>query len=198
MSCVSDTVLPVLDSPSRSWLTQLAHSMLTILGSCPFGTKCRLGHHDANKIALCPSVLRGIKCVSGDQCSLSHDASPERTPYCIFHLKFRCNRDGCPYIHSAVDLDALVCTDFALMGYCQTGSACTFLHLRHCPDYSNSGHCTKARCYLPHVDMNSQTVKQASTSDSRGSMTPTWNEKLRGGSVSGQGGFIQQKDFIPL
>lgn len=197
-SCVSDTPLPVIDSPLQSWLTQLAHLMLTYSGSCPFGSKCRFGRHDANKIAICPSVLRGIECVASDKCGLSHNASPERTPYCVFHLKSSCSREGCPYIHSAVDPDAFVCTDFALMGYCQNGSACKFLHLRHCPDYSNSGHCTKARCYLPHVDMNSQRVKQASTSDSLDAMTPTWHEKLVRGSVSGQGGFIQQKDFIPL
>jgi len=179
----------------------LAHLLLTYSGSCPFGGTCRHGHHNVNKVAICPTVLRGIKCVASDDCRLSHDASPERTPFCLFHMKSRCNREPCPYIHTAVDPDALICSDFALLGYCHNGSACKSLHLRYCPDYSNSGHCTKARCFLPHVDMKAmknQRAPLASTSDSGGSVTPIWNETLVGGPVGGQGGFIQQNDFIPL
>ena len=168
-------------------------SILTLhcLGSCPFGPKCYSGTHDANKTALCPSVLRRVQCVAGNQCDLSHVASPERVPTCIFHLRGRCTRPECLYSHDAVDPDALVCSDFAHAGYCENGASCQFRHLRQCPDYSNSGDCPRARCRLPHVDEASQQRKQASIPYSGTAMAVTVT-------VSDQEVFSQQQDYIPF
>ena len=122
-----------------------------MLGHCVKGAGC-WKRHDFTRTALCPSVLTDRECnpSGGDVCRLQHVGSSETLPSCFYFLNGRCLRSGCPFSHSPVDLDFLVCPDFGLLGYCERGLGCRLSHLRWCSDFSNSGQCRKARCALQH------------------------------------------------
>ena len=56
---------------------------------------------------------------------------------------------------------ALVCRDFALLGYCERGALCNERHAHECPDYANNGACGNKNCHLPHIDRAGQIRKHA-------------------------------------
>jgi len=192
--------------------------LMSCAGSCPYGPRC-YRVHDSSKIALCPSVSRHTDCVGGTQCNMSHVATAERCPTCVFFVRGRCTRAICTYSHVPVDPNALVCFDFAHMGYCEKGADCGRLHLRQCPDYSNHGTCRNTRYHLPHIDRASQMkeirpVPQYHPPDSSTQIgRPTdkeWKHPRRlvapattdpvpsVESPRGLREFSQQQDFVPL
>lgn len=82
---------------------------------------------------------------------MSHDLTPERTPFCLHYAKGNCTNPNCPYIHSQVSAGALICRPFGIYGYCDRGADCTERHvLFECPDFSNTGVCKTKGCKLPH------------------------------------------------
>ncbi|EXJ82104.1 hypothetical protein A1O1_08173 [Capronia coronata CBS 617.96] len=187
-------------------------------GSCRYGIKC-FGAHDPNKLALCPSVSRGVSCFAGPRCSLSHVPSPERSPLCLFFQLGRCSRDNCVYAHTVVNPTAPLCTDFAYAGYCDKGTQCGYRHLRQCPEFTNTGECQDNYCRLPHVVRSTRTKMRDSngsgTSAGSGTLVGSpddekWDDELDSGSpvtvdrapaeeyMSGPGDFASQDDFIRL
>lgn len=176
--------------------------------------------HDLNKIALCPSVLRGVGCFSGDKCDLSHVASTENSPTCLHFLAGKCTRPKCAYIHAQLDPGAPLCSDFSYGGYCENGANCGYRHLRQCADYTNTGVCMNIACRLPHLDRASEQKRRLSSSSGSGTWTaPTlvgspmdhrWNDEWKtaipaapdaaqvADPLNGPGEFSQQQDFIPL
>lgn len=52
-----------------------------------------------------------------------------------------------------------MCRNFATLGYCEKGETCEERHVHECPDYANTGVCTKKHCRLPHVDRAGQIRK---------------------------------------
>ena len=121
-----------------------------IVGLCVKGAGCPK-RHDVSKTALCPWVLTGTGCKpkSFDHvCMLQHSPTPEILPTCFFFLNGQCQRPSCAFSHSPVDLDVLVCPDFGLLSYCESGFECRLTHLRWCPDFSNSGQCKKPKMFI--------------------------------------------------
>ncbi|KAF1975229.1 hypothetical protein BU23DRAFT_459290, partial [Bimuria novae-zelandiae CBS 107.79] len=108
--------------------------------------------HDINKLALCKQFLYKHACTKDTLCPLSHDATPENTPHCIYFLENRCTNSPCMFAHVQIDRHAPVCASFGKLGYCQDGEACTFLHVYECPDFANTGVCAAGdQCPLKHV-----------------------------------------------
>ena len=108
--------------------------------------------HDPSKIAICWAFLQGNCPHSADNCQLSHDPTPERTPLCVhFANNGRCNRNNCPFPHVRVGPRHGICRDFAVLGYCAKGLDCDKQHIRECPDFAEQGSCTTKGCKLPHV-----------------------------------------------
>lgn len=102
-------------------------------------------------MAACKDFLLKGDCPHGNDCDLSHDLTPERTPFCLHYAKGNCTNSNCPYTHSQVSAGALVCRPFGLYGYCDQGADCTERHvLFECPDFSNTGVCKTKGCKLPH------------------------------------------------
>ncbi|KAG8911059.1 hypothetical protein FRC00_007133, partial [Tulasnella sp. 408] len=127
---------------------------------CGRGLTCKY-QHDPNKIALCPLFLTE-KCPYKDkpeQCSLSHDPTPERTPICVrFNSTGQCYKGSdCLYPHIRVGPKTGICRDFAVLGYCEKGASCEASHLKECPDFAETGICKRMGikgangCHLPHV-----------------------------------------------
>lgn len=118
-------------------------------GSCSKGPFCRY-IHDPAKVAVCKEFLLKGHCASGDDCDLSHELTPERTPFCLHYAKGSCTNPNCPYTHSEVSTGALVCRPFGIYGYCAKGADCSERHVFECPDFSNTGVCKIKGCKLPH------------------------------------------------
>ncbi|XP_050396850.1 uncharacterized protein LOC126815320 isoform X2 [Patella vulgata] len=116
-------------------------------GKCKREEKCP--HiHDPEKIAVCTRFLRGTCNIT--DCLFSHKASQEKMPVCSYFLKSRCMKDDCPYLHVKVNQDASICLAF-INGYCPRGKECKKLHSRLCPEYTNTGICSKReKCRLQH------------------------------------------------
>ncbi|CAK7214488.1 hypothetical protein SCUCBS95973_002163 [Sporothrix curviconia] len=106
--------------------------------------------HDATKVAACKEFLLKGDCPNSGDCDLSHDLTPERTPFCVHYAKGNCTNPQCPYTHSQVSSGAPVCRPFGLYGYCDRGADCTARHVFECPDFSNTGVCKIKGCKLPH------------------------------------------------
>ncbi|KAM9873672.1 hypothetical protein VD0002_g6693 [Verticillium dahliae] len=121
----------------------------TTLGSCPKGPNCRY-IHNASKVAVCRDFLQKGKCANGEDCDLSHDLCPQRTPTCLHFIKGNCANHECPYAHNNVSPGALVCRPFGLYGFCEAGQECTERHVSECPDFSNTGVCKTKGCKLLH------------------------------------------------
>ncbi|CAK7225642.1 hypothetical protein SBRCBS47491_005960 [Sporothrix bragantina] len=117
--------------------------------SCSKGPNCRF-IHDAAKVGACKEFLLKGDCPNGSDCDLSHDLTPERTPFCVHYAKGNCTNPQCPYTHSQVSSGAPVCRPFGLYGYCDRGADCTERHVFECPDFSNTGVCKIKGCKLPH------------------------------------------------
>lgn len=48
--------------------------------------------------------------------------------------------------------NASVCPEFALLGWCDKGSACKDLHVNECPDFNRMGTCPRGEsCRMSHV-----------------------------------------------
>ncbi|MDI1491425.1 MAG: hypothetical protein OHK93_002634 [Ramalina farinacea] len=110
---------------------------------------------------MCRDFLQTGTCPAGDSCDLSHDPTPERVPACLHFLRGKCSNSPCRYAHVRVNPAALVCRDFAILGYCGKGVNCLERHIHECPDYANTGTCRNTKCALPHVDRAGQIRKRA-------------------------------------
>lgn len=121
-------------------------------GVCTRGRVCPY-KHDPSKIAICWPFLQGSCPNTAENCSLSHDPTPERTPLCVhFANNGRCkNGDSCLFPHVHVGVRNGVCRDFAVLGYCEKGLDCDKQHVRECPDFAERGTCPDRKCKLPHV-----------------------------------------------
>ena len=125
------------------------------LGRCTKGPLCTY-IHDPRKVAICPAFLQSGDCPAGQRCDLSHDPSSERVPTCLHFSRGRCSKPTCRYSHVHVSPSALICRDFAILGYCSNGAGCPERHVVECPDYASSGKCRRMKCHLPHVDRAGQ------------------------------------------
>jgi hypothetical protein len=133
------------------------------LGQCPRGPLCPYIHNPA-AVAICKEFLQTGSCPAGDACDLSHDPTPERVPACLHFLRGKCSNPSCRYAHIRVNPSALVCRDFAVLGYCGRGVNCSERHVHECPDYANTGACRSLKCRLPHVDRAGQIRKHSANS----------------------------------
>lgn len=106
--------------------------------------------HDPSRVAACKEFLQKGTCPAGDQCDLSHDLIPERTPHCVHFAKGNCRASECSYTHRILPLGAPVCQSFGIYGYCDKGISCSDRHVFECPDFSNTGVCKTKGCKLPH------------------------------------------------
>ena len=145
---------------------------LSPLGRCVQGSRC-LYTHDPNSVAICKDFLQKGLCPAGDFCDLSHDLSPERTPTCLHFLRGRCSNNPCRYTHVRLKPSALVCSDFATLGYCEKGAQCPNRHVHECPAYANTGVCRDPKCRLPHPDSAGQIRQHNSTTNSTMNTTKT-------------------------
>ena len=143
-----------------STLWSILTTILLHLGKCPKGPLCPY-IHDPLKVAMCKDYLQTGLCPARDSCDLSHDHTPERVPACLHFLRGKCFNPSCRYAHVRVNPSALVCKDFATLGYCSRGASCAERHVHECPDYANTGICRKRKCHLPHVDRAGQIKKHA-------------------------------------
>ncbi|RKF77511.1 Zinc finger CCCH domain-containing protein [Golovinomyces cichoracearum] len=148
-------------------------NIFSTTGSCHKGPQCRY-IHNPSKVAVCKEYLQKGSCLNGDSCDLSHELTPERTPSCVHFGRGNCSKPNCPYTHVRVSSSALVCRRFATYGYCEKGTACMERHVVECPDFSNTGKCTRRGCKLPHrekaslmrnkaLDSNSTSLKEGSS-----------------------------------
>ncbi|KAJ7180975.1 hypothetical protein C8R46DRAFT_986046 [Mycena filopes] len=120
-------------------------------GACPHARTCPYTHDPATT-AICWPFLSSSCPLSAEQCALSHDPTPERTPLCTHFLAgARCTRPACPFPHVNVGPRSGVCRAFAVLGYCKLGLDCPQAHVRECPDFAEKGECTRPGCKLPHV-----------------------------------------------
>ena len=108
---------------------------------------------------MCKDYLQTGTCAAGDSCDLSHDHTPERVPACLHYLRGKCSNPSCRYAHVRVNPSALVCKDFAILGYCSKGANCPERHAHECPNYAKTGICRNPKCHLPHVDRAGQIRK---------------------------------------
>ncbi|AEO54441.1 hypothetical protein MYCTH_2297028 [Thermothelomyces thermophilus ATCC 42464] len=136
-------------------------------GSCTLGPRCRYVH-DPHKVAICKDFLQQGECPSGDNCDLSHEPTPERTPTCLHFARDNCTKPDCKYAHVKVSPAAPVCRDFGFYGYCQKGAGCSDRHVFECPDFSNTGVCKIKGCKLPHRERASVLRRGASSRDQSG------------------------------
>lgn len=139
------------------------------LGSCSKGPLCRF-RHDPNKLAVCKDFLLKSNCPNGDDCDLSHDLTPERTPTCMHFTRGYCTNASCHYVHAHVSASAPLCRAFGIYGFCDKGSSCPERHIMNeCPDYSNTGVCHTKNCRLMHRDRATIMRKHAVQGDSNSS-----------------------------
>ena len=106
--------------------------------------------HDPSRVAACKELLQKGTCSAGNQCDLSHDLVPERTPHCVHFAKGNCRASECPYTHRILPPGTPVCQSFGIYGYCDKGISCSDRHVFECPDFSNTGVCKTKGCKLPH------------------------------------------------
>ncbi|TFK51617.1 hypothetical protein OE88DRAFT_1658151 [Heliocybe sulcata] len=138
-------------NPKRQRVLDKPCPRFTTTGSCPRGLTCPY-QHDPDKIAICWPFLHGTCPNTAQDCNLSHDPTPQRTPVCMhFANNGRCTRDNCPYPHVRLGQRQGVCRDFAVLGYCEKGLDCDKNHVRECPDFAEKGVCETKGCKLPHV-----------------------------------------------
>jgi hypothetical protein len=116
-------------------------------GRCSRGDKCQYVH-DPEKVSVCTRFLRGTCKVT--DCPFSHHVAPDKMPTCRYFLRGICSHDNCPYRHVRVASNAGPCLDFA-RGFCHLGDACKKNHVLICPEFTESGVCSRGkRCPLRH------------------------------------------------
>jgi hypothetical protein len=135
------------------------HNTDTSVGECR-RHGCQ-NEHDPEKMSICKNLLYKGSC-SDEYCAVSHEPSPHNMPSCLHFLQGRCTKDDCRFIHANVGREATNCVAFGTLGYCEKGSACTELHLRECPFFSNKDFCHwKDSCRLGHVYRASRMKKSS-------------------------------------
>jgi hypothetical protein len=135
------------------------HNTYTSVGECR-RHGCQ-NEHDPEKMSICKNLLYKGSC-SDEYCAVSHEPSPHNMPSCLHFLQGRCTKDDCRFIHANVGREATNCVAFGTLGYCEKGSACTELHLRECPFFSNKDFCHwKDSCRLGHVYRASRMKKSS-------------------------------------
>lgn len=122
-------------------------------GSCSKGQSCRY-IHDPDKLALCPAYIKDTCPLPPDHCSLSHTPNSHRSPTCLHFNRGHCGKDtACRYAHIKTNPTASVCSDFAILGYCDLGDKCDQRHVFECPDFNEHGECPRlGKCKLLHID----------------------------------------------
>lgn len=130
--------------------------------------------HDIHKLALCKQFLYKHECQNDTFCSLSHEATPENTPHCLYFLGNRCTNSPCMFAHAHnIDRRAPVCPSFGKLGYCDKGGECACLHVYECPDFANTGVCAAGeQCSLKHVHHASRMKAAAHPTGSSGARSP--------------------------
>jgi hypothetical protein len=86
---------------------------------------------DQSKTPVCASFLRGLQCTD-KYCSKRHDVPPEfAIPICsFFQRQGQCLKgEDCKFRHIKVNQRALVCPNFALLGFCDDKD-CVMKHVR--------------------------------------------------------------------
>jgi hypothetical protein len=86
---------------------------------------------DQSKTPICASFLRGVQCTD-KYCSKRHDVPPEfAIPICsFFQRQGQCLKgEDCKFRHIKVNQRALVCPNFALLGFCDDKD-CVMKHVR--------------------------------------------------------------------
>lgn len=169
--------------------------------------------HDPNKQALCKRWLYKDDCSKGDNCSLSHKATPHNAPTCLHFQAGRCNNDPCRFAHIRVSDAAQNCEAFGHLGYCEKGDTCGELHAHECPAFANTGKCPYgSKCRWGHVHRASRMRKasrpssaepvpspQSETVDQSMDMTKAGMDPVQSdGTVDPVHHFTQQMDFVPL
>ncbi|KAE8270846.1 hypothetical protein A4X09_0g1476 [Tilletia walkeri] len=134
-------------------------AFFTRTGKCKRGLTCAY-KHDASKLAICPCVLSAQGCTrkaQGKQCLLSHTPNAHRVPHCAFYTRYRtCKNDTdsrkCVYTHSdKVSPETKPCEQFTKLGYCEKGKECEWRHTFECPEFAETGKCSKPACRLMHI-----------------------------------------------
>ncbi|EMD63253.1 hypothetical protein COCSADRAFT_38119 [Bipolaris sorokiniana ND90Pr] len=132
--------------------------------------------HDPDRQAVCKRWFYKDACPMGEQCSLSHKASPHNAPTCLHFQAGRCANDGCRFAHIRTNPAALNCEAFGSLGYCEKGDKCAELHAHECPSFANTGTCRYGdECRLGHVRRASRmrkTTRLSSPAGSPSSNTP--------------------------
>jgi hypothetical protein len=124
-------------------------------GVCKNGDKCAF-KHDPSRVAVCTRFLRGA--CDDSSCPYSHSVSADRMPVCSHFLRGACTRENCPYLHVKVSKDAPVCPDF-VSGSCPRGASCSMQHVFECPEWIDSGKCSKdKKCGLRHPVKRSRSL----------------------------------------
>ncbi|XP_014558438.1 hypothetical protein COCVIDRAFT_94637 [Bipolaris victoriae FI3] len=173
--------------------------------------------HDPDKQAVCKRWFYKDACPMGEQCSLSHEASPHNAPTCLHFQAGRCANDGCRFAHVRTNPAALNCEAFGNLGYCEKGDKCAELHAHECPSFANTGTCRYGNeCRLGHVRRASRmrkTTRLSSPAGSPSSNTPnrsrtpedmvTVEDNLeqitpKAGADHEPRQFTQQADFVPF
>lgn len=103
-------------------------------------------------------------------------STPERVPACVHFLRGKCANSSCRYAHVQVNASAPVCGDFAILGFCAKGEACSDRHVFECPDHANKGLCRRTKCRLPHVDRAGQIRKHLGTKSTGLTVDPADDE----------------------
>ncbi|KIW67458.1 hypothetical protein PV04_06707 [Phialophora macrospora] len=137
------------------------------LGQCTMGSECRF-LHDPTKVALCPSLLQGVRCSRPSDCPFSHAATSKNIPTCISFLNGTCAGRDCLFFHrDGLRANAELCWDFAFGGYCEKGATCGHLHVRQCYFYAAFGTCPNLWCQLAHVANPNWNMQMPMTLDSK-------------------------------
>uniref|UniRef100_A0A7N0TVY1 C3H1-type domain-containing protein n=2 Tax=Kalanchoe fedtschenkoi TaxID=63787 RepID=A0A7N0TVY1_KALFE len=77
-------------------------------------------------VKVCQHFLKG-RCLKGDKCTFSHDATPlTKSEACVHFARNNCLKgDACPYDHQ---LGKYPCNNYASQGFCNRGNGCLFSH----------------------------------------------------------------------
>lgn len=123
----------------------------TRLGNCLKGHMCPF-EHKPERVALCLKYMSGL--CRNAQCLFNHLPSRFNTPLCRHALAGSCTDSECRFRHTrapASNVHVSVCRPFAVAGFCIRGLKCPFMHLLQCPDFEESGKCSRSGCRLQHV-----------------------------------------------
>ena len=142
--------------------------MLKNIGTCSRGKTCKFTH-DPNHVAICQRYLLTGKCDKMG-CPLSHSPNEFNSPSCSYYLMGKCaNGENCKFTHSDnINLSSPTCQSFAYDGYCENGKKCSKRHAFDCPEFEQTGRCTRKSCKLKHITRNNKiTTSNIKVSDSK-------------------------------